>query len=1207
MLSQIIYDFEAAHQRGDTPCVQDFVKPDAASRTQLLGELVRVDLEYRHKRGLPISVDDYLSPFPDLIHDEELLLEVIEAEHRQRRERGDIPVLEKYARRFPALAERLADRLTGATLGAGAMGGSRATAAPLPQVPGYEMLAVLGAGGMGVVYQARHIKLQRIVALKMIKGGTQVSADDLQRFRTEGEAVGRLQHPNVVQIHEVGEHHGLPFFTLEYCGGGSLASKLNGTPLPAMAAARLTETLARAMAAAHQKQIVHRDLKPHNVLLAEGGVPKITDFGLAKKLDAGAHQTQGGAILGTPSYMAPEQARGELEGVGPLADVYALGAILYEMLTGRPPFKAAKPLDTVLQVLSHEPVAVRRLQPKVPRDLETICLKCLRKEPAKRYTMALELAEDLRRFLGGEPIQARPVGKLERFWRWCQRNPQVAALAAAVAVALVAGTAVAWYLALRAEDRAQEAVRQTQRAEEALALMQTSKGVLALEQGNLLGLLDVLEGRRRATLGENQQAYSRLWSGWHAACAGKLVQVVGQDDGGLITVAFSKDGRSLLTATRKTARVWKTTTGQPKTKALPRSHPHEQQVELSPDGRHVVIQTDRELAQVVEIESGSVVASLKHMDLYRFQLAGADGNLVAMVYGSQVSLCELPSLQPRGEPLQHDAQVVMFAISANGKQLAAVLHLRREVQLWNLDTGTSRQIKVEHAVGALALSKDGKFLATTGKSGEDTNVRLWDTTTGLCMGEPMPHGEDVKEIVFSPDGRLLATAAFDGAVRLWHCDTGQPHGRPLRHDGPVVAVAFDPSGRWLASGSYDNTARVWEVETGKLVGWPLPHQGIVNAVAFAPPDGKLLATASADGTARLWDWSPLHPEEETQHNHRVWGVAFAPDGQFWASCSEDALTCLRQLGHASERWLVPPRRERPWPYKALGLAFHPDKCHLVSAGPGLFQCWSVPAGEKLAQRWLLPSCRHVAISPDGQWLAAGGTEGPLIYRWHEHGKGQMIGPRPHGVEVLAFHPKDANLLAVAGNGEEVNEVYLWNVQAGKVHGPPLDHGARVDAMAISPDGKMLATGGRDQTIRFWNLETHQAIGTPIRLPAYANALAFSPSSRLLASAEAGGLVHVWEVTTRLRYGPALPHGGFASCVAFSPDGRWLATGSFDKKARLWALPLLTDNLVLEEMQQRTALALGARLNAQGLVETIPWQEWQKLRKVQKLREAPDRH
>jgi serine/threonine-protein kinase len=281
---------------------------------------------------------------------------------------------------------------------------------------------------MGVVYRARHLKLNRVVALKMVRAGAAAGPDELTRFLGEAEAVAALQHPHIVPLYDFGQHDGLPFFTLEFAPRGSLAAKLNGTSLAPEEAARVVEQLARGIHYAHGKGVIHRDLKPANVLLAEDGTPKVTDFGLAKRVAAGSGLTASGAILGTPSYMAPEQAGGAGKRVGPAADVYALGAILYECLTGRPPFRAAVILDTLLQVMTEEPASVRSLQPGVPADLETICHRCLQKEPGRRYASAEELAEDLRRFQAGEPIRARPVGAVERAVKWVKRRPAQAGL-----------------------------------------------------------------------------------------------------------------------------------------------------------------------------------------------------------------------------------------------------------------------------------------------------------------------------------------------------------------------------------------------------------------------------------------------------------------------------------------------------------------------------------------------------------------------------------------------------------------------------------------------------------------------------------------------------------------------------------------------------------------------------------------------------------
>jgi serine/threonine protein kinase len=390
-----------------------------------------------------------------------------------------------------------------------------ATDSEPPAVPGFEVLWELGRGGMGVVYKARQVALQRTVALKMVQNGAHAGPKELARFRAEAGVIARLQHPNIVQIYDVGEAAGRPYFALEFVAGGSLAQHLRGRPEPVRPAAQMVETLARAVHAAHANGVVHRDLKPANILLGpanhasatgpedsgsaharrteRGGLsatPKITDFGVAKCL-AGDGETPGlgsptvtGEILGTPSYMAPEQAEGRSKEIGPAADVYALGAILYELLTGRPPFTGETPLGTVLQVVHNEPVSVSSLRPNVPRDLETICLKCLRKEPRKRYGSALELAEDLRRFLRDEPIRARPVTAAEKLWRWARRHPVPAGLLAAALLAPVVALTTLSLLSARLvrSSALDSAAQQAELLEE--ATREYSRNVQRVEEAN---------------------------------------------------------------------------------------------------------------------------------------------------------------------------------------------------------------------------------------------------------------------------------------------------------------------------------------------------------------------------------------------------------------------------------------------------------------------------------------------------------------------------------------------------------------------------------------------------------------------------------------------------------------------------------------------------------------------------------------------------
>jgi len=354
---------------------------------------------------------------------------------------------------------------------------------PLPTVAGYEVLGELGRGGMGVVYRAREVLLNRPCVLKMILAGVHANVEAIARFQAEAEAVARLQHPNVVQIHHIGEADGLPYFELEYIDGGSLDARLDGTPWKPRQSAELVEALARGVAEAHRLGIVHRDLKPANILVTSQGNPKIADFGLAKSLTRNSGLTRSDSIMGSPGYMAPEQAEGRTKQVGPPADVYALGAILYELLTGRPPFVGATILETLEQVRTTEPVPPSRLAPRLPRDIETIALKCLQKEPAKRYDSAAALAADLRRFLGGESILARPVGPIERGWRWCRRHPAPAGLTAAVVLVAVLGLAGIlwqWNEAVKAHD--QEALARRE-AERTLVDMYATNGLQAGDQG----------------------------------------------------------------------------------------------------------------------------------------------------------------------------------------------------------------------------------------------------------------------------------------------------------------------------------------------------------------------------------------------------------------------------------------------------------------------------------------------------------------------------------------------------------------------------------------------------------------------------------------------------------------------------------------------------------------------------------------------------
>jgi DNA-binding beta-propeller fold protein YncE len=648
-----------------------------------------------------------------------------------------------------------------------------AVPADWPVLDGYVILAEEGRGSMGVVYRARQRGLGRLVALKMVLSGAHAGRQELARFRTEAESVARLQHPGIVQIYEIGEEKGRPFLSLEFVAGGSLASRLDGTPWPADRATRLIEGLARAMHVAHRRGIVHRDLKPHNVLLTEDGQPKIADFGLAKCLDSDRGQTQSGAIVGTPSYMAPEQASGNSRQVGPATDVYALGAILYELLTGQPPFRAATPLDTVLQVATREPVPPSRLRSKVPRDLETICLKCLHKEPAGRYATALDLAADCAAFLDGGPIQARPVGWLERTGRGVRRHWLAATLLAVLVPLFIGGAAGIIWQWNRLTTLQQQAKKTTPRGEIDTQLLEQKTETRALlgHDKMVTGLAFRPDGQLLATSSWDQTV--RLWD----PRAAKLVRILQGHQGFVECVAFRFDGKRLASAGGDgVVRLWDPMSGE----ELLRFEGHADvvhSIDFSPDGRHLASAGRDNLVKVWDADSGKEI----------FTLTG------------------------------HTAPVLSVAFRPDGKWLASAGR-DQTVRVWDAATGTHLATYKGHTgeISGVAFSPDGRLLAS---GSQDKTVKVWDEL-GNEVVTFRGHLQPIHGVAFSPDGRYIASANSRasgvkengeeaGAVKVWEARTGREFFTLRGHTGPITGVCFSPDGRSLATSSRDKSVKIW--------------------------------------------------------------------------------------------------------------------------------------------------------------------------------------------------------------------------------------------------------------------------------------------------------------------------------------------------------------------------------------------------------------
>jgi WD40 repeat protein/tRNA A-37 threonylcarbamoyl transferase component Bud32 len=1001
-----------------------------------------------------------------------------------------------------------------------------------PVIPGYEIAGELGRGGMGVVYKARQTRLNRPVALKMILAGAHAGAEATARFLAEAEAVAQLQHPNIVQIFHIDEHAGHPYFEMEFVGGGSLAERLDGTPRPLREAARLTEILACAMAEAHRRGIVHRDLKPGNILLTPEGAPKVADFGLAKLLNADSGLTRTDSVLGSPSYMAPEQAGGKTKEVGPAADVYALGAILYELLTGRPPFRGATMLETLEQVKTTDAVPPSRLVPGLPRDAETIALKCLQKDPSRRYESAAALAEDLRRYQAGEPIVARPVGSAERAWRWCRRNPVVAGLTAAVAMLLVAATAgagaaaVYYGLAARRAERlriaSEELARTEARAKNELeATLYFQRIALAhreLLENNLLQaeeLLDQCPDDRRA---------------WEWYCLKRLCHVEPVTVRGLRGLsAFSPEGRRLASCVDdQTVKIWDTATGQ-ELLTLPTAGELRCVAFRPPDGRQLVTGDTSGAVTFWDTTTRQVIRTFRPRAAPVNGLAfSPDGRYFASAGWTTVPVWDATNGDLVHELRGHERDVATVAFSPNGRRIASG-SFDRTVKIWDMSSGQPIQTLRGHEgpVTSLAFSPDGGRLASTSRVDPTRTVRVWDLATGLGILTFAEHTQEPTSVVFL-DGRRLASAGVDKTVKIWDATTRQVV-LTLRGDDEVDGLACSPDGRRLASTSVDKTVKIWDAtpmdaKAGQGVLTLRGHTDQVWDIVFSP-DGRRLASASWDRTVRVWD-AQTGREILLYRNHilPVFCLAFSLDGRRIASGG------------------VQPEVNKP----------------------GYLQVWDAPTGQEvLHPRRKTALAYSVAFSPgNGRWLVAG-AEGSAVMVWDAttgelaHTLGSLS-DLSRGVWGLAFRPDGRRLATLSRQGSvAVYDATRWGV------GAPLIFRAHKESvrgrLAFSPDGRRLVVPGDENVVNIWDVTCTDKPPTAPRLTlrghtAQVWGVDVSPDGRWIASGGEDNTVKLWDAEAG---GEPLHtfrgHGSVVSRVTFSPAGRRLASASFDKTVKVWDL------------------------------------------------------
>jgi WD40 repeat protein len=951
-----------------------------------------------------------------------------------------------------------------------------------------------------------------------------------------------LQHPHIVQIFEVGEHQGLPFLSLEYCPGGSLAARLAGTPLAGVEAARLVATLAGAVQAAHAQGVIHRDLKPANILLTTHGVPKIADFGLAKLLRREPGQTASGAVVGTPSYMAPEQAGDQVKEIGPAADVYALGAILYECLTGRPPFRAATTLETLLQVKTDEPVPPRQLQPQTPRDLETICLKCLYKEPGRRYASALDLAEDLRRFTAGEPIAARPVGVGERVVKWVKRRPVVAALLGLVVLLTAVGLAgIAWAYgeALRERNNAQTEATNARAAEANARAQRTAAKKAEADAREQKGAAEKAEKKAKAQLKETERALANskvtladaLWREGQVALARERLDEVPDE-------LRCWEWRYLKRATAG---------------GLFTLHGHTGPVNsicFSPDGQRLATGSGVWDAQERRPVSGEV-----------------------KVWNARTGQ-QLLTLQG------HKGFVTSVCFSPDGQRLATG-STDNTAKVWDVRTWKELLTLQGHVswVRGVAFSPDGKRLAT-GSGGYDQQqkqlfgeVKVWDARTGQQLLTLKGHTNDVTSVCFSPGGQALAAGSHGNTAKVWDTRTGQELLTLQGHKGFVTSVCFSPDGQRLATGgSADKTAKVWDTRTGQLLATLEGHTGEVLSVCFSP-DGQRLTTGSSDNTAKVWD-ARTGQQLLTLKGHpsSVNSVAFSPDGQRLAIGS--GIWDKEQRRYVSGEVKVWDARISQ---ELLDLKGHTEKVDSVCFSPD-GQRLATGSWDKTAKVWdartgqqLLTLKGHtekvysVCFSPDGQRLAAGSYDSTAKV-WDTRTGQQLLTLQGHPREVLSvcFSPDGRRLASGSGNinAGKPGEVKVWDAQTGQQLLALQGHTSGVNSVAFSPDSTRIASGfgGYDQQkmqlfgeVKVWDAQSGQQVLDLKGLTRDVRTVAFSPDGKRLASAGSGGWdaggkplpgeVKVWDARSGQQVLDLQGHTSWVSSVTFSPDGTRIASGS----------------------------------------------------------------
>ncbi len=1019
----------------------------------------------------------------------------------------------------------------------------------------YDLRAEIARGGMGVVYRAWQRSAQREVALKMIVAGQLATPATVARFQNEAAAAARLAHPHIVPVYEFGEIETQHFFSMRYIAGGrNIATWARALPaderLPTIA--RTMSAVARAVAFAHERGVLHRDLKPSNVLIDEDDQPQITDFGLAKLLDDddAVGLTLSSAILGSPSYMAPEQAEPRGHSITTATDVYGLGAILYELLSGRPPFQGATPLAVVRQVVESAP----RPLLDVPTDLDTICRKCLAKEPGARYASATELADELERFARGEPIVAEPESTLALLVRWSRRHPVTAMLAAALLATLLAGfLGVSWQW--RRAERARQAV--------ASANSQLARTVAHLEWRTLDSLLERdYAGRALADLAARLRADPHNWQAASFALSLVEQRPFARPVGPAITVPSSgspplsrlaPDGLSV--GFLETPRRLRVVASASSDDVFPPLATAVDFVDFafSPDSTLLAAGTVDGTIHVWQLPSGKLLTrtatTAQPLRGVRFSEDGSHlvchgGNLLAVVSTADLQ-------QGHAEPrlIQADFPLAEVRCSVDGGRFVAWGGKEQpSVHFWGAP-GSSEDFRLPiKGIRAPALDAAGRRVAVQTNTLE---VQVWDLLERRQISTISAPTLRFNQVAISPDGERVIVGLHVGAARIFSATTALPTGARMPQLYQTSALVLDRSGTILAAGAMDYHARLWDANTGEPLGEPIPQTGPVRSLDLSADARRLLVCADAPGgnghVLQLWHQNPpLGPAIYSHLGHHDFdSIRMSRDQRYLAASSELPKPVFSLFDVATHRVLLD---RVPGPAQNYAVEFSPDGRSLYTiTNRGLVRAWSVPDGRKLWPDLQLPAGNQPALlSPDGRWIVSGGTDGWL--RFVDSNSGQIVRQFAHGALIKGIGFTEDCRRVVCGGAE--GRATVWDTESGEKIADLKGHTNAIISTVFSPDGSRVLTASYDATARLWDVATGAPLGQPMPHSGELSHGAFSPDGRRVATAARDGTARLWDATTGVPLSEPMSSPATVVTVRFHPDGRRLLCQDL-QGFRLW--------------------------------------------------------